>query len=287
MTDFVKIHAGIWSPFDRHLFKPKASEPAECTVWECQIPTECSFLKLKQCINHNIFGPRCVYGKKTCEVGPTKRSRKCSEWVNNKREEYKDIRGKISAAPPVKIAKVGEYIYLPYAHMDMNVAVPFRAHSDIFISGIPFIAVEKFTLEVIKSIVSYHPRALMGGEITSYQSEVVPKFVKDLSEVFPNLYAELIRDCPEFTIKNTSAVGRKALLTTLLPGNVNISNIIWKWDGSSLSTNDEKKVLFLNIDDRNGIKSFKTLTITVVPTDETVVQVYSDDQVTDKTVFVD
>ena len=282
------IHARIWSPFDKHLFKARANEPAECKISYCEIPEQCSLLKLGQCINNTIMGPKCPYGHVKREIGPTKRAKGCSSWIIKQKEQFKDVLDKLGNYPSSKIVEVGEYIYLPYPHADMNKEVPFLSHNLILVSGQPFVKKELFTIDVIISIISFRPYAMMGGEIRDYQKEIVPKFIIDLQEVFPKLYYELIKIRPDLAIKEKNFVGRKALLATVFsPSDVDMGGDIWKWNGEYLETTDKKKLLFSNIEDRNGCNAMESVSIKVVPTKDAVTKIINNNQVSSETQFVD
>jgi len=281
------IHAWVWSPYDRHLFKPKASDPAECTVFYCQIPESCPLLKEGQCIHKQIFGSRCPYGYVRKEAGPTKRSKKCFEWIKQKKELHAAILGKIKGSPPYRMVEIGEYVYLPYSHADLNKDVPFLRHNLYLTVGSPYVKREAFTIEVIKSMVSFRPQALMGGEIRDYQTKIVPKFVDDLRECYPQLYYQLVDALPQYALKERNFVGRKALLFTVLPSNVDMGGDVWKWDGASLELNDPKKLLFSHIENRNGSNAIKSISIKVVPNEDAVTKILRNDQVSNETRFVD
>jgi hypothetical protein len=180
--------------------------------------------------------------------------------------------------------RIGDYVWLPHDHADMNTAVPFLKHSAIFISGIPFIKVEDFTLDVVKSIVTFRPRSLMGETIASYQKDVVPKFVDQIQEEFPELYAGLVEALPQYAIKEKNYVGRKALLCTVEAGEVQIGHKKWNWDKSQLTSIDETGIL-LGITNCNN--SNAVLSLIIVPKRDAVVTITRNDQVTKWTEFLD
>jgi hypothetical protein len=281
------IHARVWSPLERHLFKFSSKEKAECRVFYCEIPDRCPLLKMGQCIHNLIWGPRCPHGYTSLDEGPTKRARGCSSWVAKRREEFKDVLDKASGTPSDKMVEIGEYIYLPYAHADLNKDVPFLRHNLYLMSGQPFVKKELFTIDVVLSIISFRPHAMMGGEITDYRLKIIPKFIVDLQEVFPRLYDQLIDKKPELAIKEKNYVGRKALLITVLPGEVKMGEDSWTWDGKHLETTNSKKLLFSNIEDRNGRGAMESISIKVVPTKDAVTKIHNNAQVSKETQFVD
>ena len=151
---FKAIHAHVFNPKNA-LFKFGRSEPAKCTVYYCEKSETCPLLKKGQCINNSFLGPKCVYGYRRSEEGFTPRSQKFGKWISDKKEEHKDILNRADGYVPDKMVEIGEYLYLPYAHMDMNERVPFLKHSALFVSGQPFIKKDIFNIELIKTIVDF------------------------------------------------------------------------------------------------------------------------------------
>lgn len=281
------IHARVWSPLERHLFKFSSKEKAECRVYYCEIPDQCPLLKMGQCIHSIVWGPRCPHGHVSLEEGPTKRARGCSSWVAKRKEQFKGVLDKVSGTPSEKMVEIGEYIYLPYAHADLNKNVPFLQHNLYLMSGQPFVKKELFTIDVVISIITFCPFALMGGEITDYRKKIVPKFIMDLQEVFPKLYAQLIDKRPDLEIKEKNFVGRMALLSTVLPSQVDMDGKPWNWDGKMLTTHDQSRLLFAGIYNRNRNSAMESISIEIVPTKEAVTKILNNSQVTDQTQFVD
>ena len=284
------IHAQIWSPLDKSLFKHPARDPATCRVFYCEKADTCSLLKKGQCIHSGFLSPKCPHGYVSGESGPTKASRKCGVWVAEQRKKYGQYIGKVSASPPDKMVEIGDWVYLPYAHLDMNDGIPILGKSSLFISGKPFIKKEEFTISVITCIVNFRPQALMGGEIKSYQSEVVPKFLAHLEEVYPEKYKELLEANPtyveRFKLTTKSYIGRVALLKTTKPALIDIGKHTFQWTGTVLNS-VKFDTLWIDIVDENRTKAIETINVTVVPTDKTVIKIHSNDQVDKNTVFVD
>jgi len=284
------IHAEIWSPLDKSIFKWKASDPATCKVFYCSMADTCPLLKKKQCINDTIIGPRCVYGYVSNDTGPTKRAKKCYAWVQEQRKKYGHLIGKIISSPPNKMAHIGEWVYVPYSHLDMNANIPIKAHSSLFISGSPFIKFTDFTIDTITKIVNFRPYSLAGGEITDYQLKEVPKFLSHLSEVFPLLYKQLLEANPQYVEKykltSISYIGRKALLKTINPSVVEFGKHTFNWDGTQLKS-IQFDTLWIDIVDETQRRSIDKIDVTIVPSDKTIVKIVSNDQINPDTIFVD
>jgi hypothetical protein len=284
------IHVQIWSPLDKSIFKFPAQDPAECTVFYCDKADTCQLLKRGQCINKLIWGPKCPHGYVRQENGPTKKSKNCASWVAEKRKEFSHLIGKVQGTPPHKIAEVGDWIYIPYAHVDMNKDLPIERHSSLFVSGTPFLRKESFTIPVIQSIVNFRPMSLMGGEITSYQKEEIPKFLIHLEEAFPDLYNQLLDTNPHYVTRynlvKKSYVGRTALLKTTKAATLQIGKHTFEWNGNVL-TSLKFDPLWIDVKDQNGCKAIEQINVSIVPTDTATIKIESNDQVSPDTVFVD
>lgn len=278
------ISVTVWSPTDKNFFKSDKNAKAECTFFYCANDNCKLFLEHKQCVNNGLFGSQCPYGNRLRSVGPTSRSRKCISWAQTQRENFKQYLNKIEGTPPTKMAEVGEYLYLPYAFMSMNPKVPFVEHSSFGSVGKPFIKLEDFTVQIIREILNFRAMSLFGGEILDYRDKSIPTFLLHLKELYPAKYEEVIVDYPEFKVK--SNINRRALLSTVLPGEVILNKNRWMWNGETLSPIDDCVIIF-GLTDVNHRIAIKEMKVIVTPTDGAVVVIMRDDQVSDKTVFVD
>ena len=286
------IHASIYDPSSPSFFKSKANDRAKFKYITCSNCDACGLYKNKTCSLVPIIGwSRCPYGKYSEETGPTKRSQTLYKWVEKCKKQVEGV-GYLEY-PNKKMAIVGDYVYLPYAHMNLNKEVPFLEPGHLFSSGSAFIKVADFTVETINKIIDFHPYALMGGEILSYQHEELPKFMMHLREVIPNLFSNLIatrNDVIErFKLNVVNNVGRKALLKTVPPctyttkgsrdGNYRVT---WEWDGTTLST---KSPSIYN-SSWGEIKG-EVLNVTFKPAADAFITVENESQVGPDTVFLD
>lgn len=285
----VPIMAVVYDPSGPSLFKSSKNEPAKCTVYFCEKADTCPLLKVGQCINYGILGPKCPHGYLSQETGYSRRAKNFRSWINDRTEKWKDYK-RIKGYATKKLACVGDWIYLPYAHMDMNESVPFKGHSAAFVTGSPFLKPEDFTIENIEKIVNFRPHALFGGEITDYQRKEVPLFLLHLQESYPHLYKQLIEIHPEYitryAIEKRKSVGRKALLKTTNPAEVTVHKEKFQWDGKQLKSKTYRP-LFLNVNDINGREAIEEMETIITPTDTTAIIIENESQVTEKTVFVD
>ncbi|EGC75578.1 hypothetical protein HMPREF0490_00777 [Lachnospiraceae bacterium 6_1_37FAA] len=136
---------------------------------------------------------------------------------------------------------------------------------------------DDFTPEFVVELIKYKPYALMGGVISSYQKEYVPKFCDKLKRFMPNMYKNVYEIYPEIEqiVENIDYIGKRAKLITLLPGEVKLSTDVLEWDGELLHGKG-KQISFWKLDDEE---------VTIVPNKNTMVTIYDNSTVTEETEF--
>jgi len=279
------INAHIYDP-KNSFFKSSANEKSACTITSCSFEGECPLLKQGKCIHLGVFD-RCKFGMQRKEVGFTKRAAKYHQWISEKREKYSEILGAVKSAPK-KMVVIGDFIYLPYPHLNMNKLVPFEKHGHAFVSGDTFLSINAWNIGTIKEIISFRPQAMMGGEIISYQKETIPSFVQHLREEFPELYNQLEGEVPSVSELKVNYVGRKAYLKTCKPNSTFIKSPDkpsirqeWFWDDEKLTS--PSIMTFKPFE--GHIESSETV---VIPSDKTTIQITDNSQVKEgETIFVD
>jgi len=264
------VHANVYDP-SRSIFKGSNNDKAECQTIDCSNHENCELLKRGECaIRSGLFGGSCPHGKYHKETGYTRRARAFHGWISERKEKYKGV---AFLDAPKRLGSVGDAIYLPYPHMKDAVGL---------FSDNLFIPLSQFTVENVKRLCERRPQAMMGGEITSYQAEIVPKFVMHLSESMPKLYTELCKTYPRAAklMAEHSNIGRKALLSTVVPNGGVLTDIHggnWIWDGEYL-TMTNRKASFMLVDHSE---------VRIKPIEGETVKICSEHQVSSKTVFVD
>lgn len=281
------IYASIYDPSISIFFKAKANEKAECRTIQCSNSDKCGLFARGECVlRDTLLGSRCPYGYATLIKGPTRRAKGYRKWMEERKEFHKDHFVKLGS-PTVKMTIVGDHVYLPYAHMNMNEGVPFLSHGRLFSTGSHFMLWKDFTVEIILKMVDYRPQALMGGEITSYQKETVPKLLTHLKEIFPELYERTITERPGLSGVSRSNIGRQAFIHSLRPGVVvtkyhkenKLETQHWTWDGEYLSSDDARMSF--------PIVGYERCEIHLVPKPNETVEITHDDQVDDNTRYKD
>jgi len=268
----------------KSLFKQFANSKAESETIFCKLD-KCPLRDAETCTWGPVLGyDKCPYGKVSKQFGPTKRAKSFRAWINEQKALYPGI-GKLGS-PANKLAFIGEYVYMPYAHMDMNKEIPFLVHSHVFQSGCAFVPSSAWTLTTVLSLLDFKPMAMMGGQITQYQKESVPRFLAHLREADKEMWQALIKERPTLDVP-PDHVGRKALLSTLNnpieweTGHKDY-NVRWRWDGSVLCT----KGLHAYNSTWGGIK-LESLELRGVPVSTVHIKVQDNSWVNSETQFAD
>lgn len=201
----------------------------------CDRAEECSLYKSGKCFNVTTFlGLRCPIGdRRSVDVG-TKQSK---AFRNMKVQVRADpLYAKLNYPSDEYIGRIGDDAYLcpPFVKIEdwngrLNVSDPGFGCNWIIVKR------ETLTPENLNRICSYRPRSLMGNTITNYQEKTVPNFLRQLSQLFPDEYAALIAEYPEYAGKKPSFVGRIAKLATCNPACEYIDgNSVFRMDGDWL-----------------------------------------------------
>lgn len=280
------VNASVYDPADS-IFKSSRNDRSECKILMCNNSENCQLFARKECAQLAVMSSTsCPYGKRNFEQGPTRRAATYSKWIRERKERHKDVLRKLGSYN-AKLAVVGDYIFLPYPHMNMGEHLPFLSKGGFMSSGSNFIPKESFTPEVVVKLIQYTPQAMMGGTITSYQKDVVPKFIKHLQESMPDMFDDVAKIYPEINerLAEYTFVGREAYLHSLKPGTIvhkyhdtpKLATQDWLWDGEYL-TSTNTSISF-------SIVSYDEIEIKIKPQTDVTVEITSDEQVDVNTKF--
>lgn len=277
MSDKQLIGVMVVDPTQPGLFRRASrKERAQFHRVTCSCET-CPLLKNRQCVMIGLMAPSCPYGQVVTEAGPTARAGSFLSWLSE-RKSIEKLVGWLTRAPD-KLAFIGDYVYLPYTHMRGNKQVPWRG---------AFLKREDWTIETIRSIVTFVPRAIWTGDVISeYQSSQIPTFVQHIREVDYEMWKLITSEFPEFEQK-TVVVGRMAVIKTLKP-NIFIRidkhrsyPVDWHWDGEKLTTKSKSAYN----ETWGGIPAGK-IELSMIPGDSDSVIVQDASWVSEATVFID
>jgi hypothetical protein len=291
------IKADIHDP-RRYTSDPWKSRPASITKIFCTAE-KCDLRDRGFCTMAPIFGWfRCPHAEVESEEGPSRRSKKIGPWITQKKTENAEMLALPFRDHGSRMGVCGDYVFFPYAHADYgNKVVPFLCASTVFSKGQPFLKLSDFTAENMLAIIDHRPHALMGGEITSYQTEVVPKILAHLREDFPKMWETLCVLRPSLAGTVIKNVGRKAYLKTLNASKESPLEILfkneceggraypvkWIFDGETLTTSSPHAYQ----DTWGKISLPETVSVRMVPSNKTVIVVQSESWVCEKTKFAD
>lgn len=275
-----EISAWVWNPANS-IFKENKNEKALGYVFLCDSHESCELYAKGQCLLPDI---KCPYGRKTKEVGYSRRAQGFGSWISTFKKNHKEVINK-SLSMPKKMVYVGDYVYLPISFLDLHRTYDTIEWGGMLSADKYVIKKEMFTAEFIaNNIIKVIPRAWLGGTIRDYQEREVPKFITWLKELDKPLFEEVKKLCPDDKrFEFISNVGRKAKIHTLTP-NVGIYTDIhggeWTWDGEYI-TSYNCHASFCLVETRN-IEECK-----IRPTKDAVAKVTDDDQVNENTEFID
>lgn len=213
IEEYKAINFTYYNPYNS-VFNAGKSDRERVTIYFCKNLENCDAYKREKCVMQNGFGHRCPYGKVERKEGFTKAARKCGELIRNMQSKYGEI---AYATKDLRfVCYIGDYVYLNLPHL-INYSNSIRDNK-FFIDN-DIIRRENFTPEFLVELIKYQPRALMGGVISSYQKEDMPKFCTQLKRYVPDMYENVKKIYPEIEslIENVNYVGKRAKLITLLP----------------------------------------------------------------------
>ena len=213
------------------------------------------------------------YFKVKYTEGRTKNARSHGDIVRKFKKNYPKLQDKLkSTAPTTKLLNFGDYIFINLLFIN-NYVNPIVNKENWY--NEQYIKKEFFNEEFIRELIDYRPLDLFNHrEITNYQKEELPEFLRALSLFDNELYNKSTKGTA-FEDKPISYIGLKARLNTLKPGKVlykyNFTKDEFSWDGELLSRTKK-------LDDGS--------TLLVKPSSEATVEIVDNKTVSSGTVFI-
>ena len=268
MTEEI-IYAKIDDPMRRGMVSKK-SDKAKLHLISCSNKDACDLYKKGTCHYRSYNVKRkCPYGERKLLIGYTQRAKKYSSWVLKKQEEYKEELKSDIGRPAKKLARVGEYIYLPYSFLHTYI----NSMTDEL-----FLPRKEFNENFLNNLLEYIPRSLSGTEIKEFRREILPKIIKHIQEDFPELFKLISkREKVKEILSQFTVIGRKALVSTLKVG-ARVKNK-WVWDGNYL-VNSRFDVLVSPV-------KYEKAECKIKPKEGEVIEITSKNQVTEETEFIE
>lgn len=245
----------------------------------CDHAEECSTYKKGKCFCVTTpFGIECPIGTVSFVDGGLKNSKAYSRIWSSAKEN--PCYHKLYYPYHEYITCIGQkaFITIPYVRIEEQGEKLF-CYDPGFRMNRLLVDEDKLTPENIKRICEYQPHAMMGGVIEDYQKKSVPLFLNQLSKTFPERFQEFVKAEPDYEIKTPDYVGRRAKLLTCNRSEVYFDNKQnqFRFDGDWLVC--EKY--------RSSFTPFgsSTAEIRIKATEDMVVKITNNNQVTWETVF--
>lgn len=205
--------------------------PERAEVINCERCAECSLYKEGKCLL--VTAPfvyyRCPYGKMQEVKGYTSRAAKYREW--HKKWISDETYGKLNSVGSVYFAEIGDYYFIKPTYFCIRprnekdnwetsyidkeekqwAAVRLARTYNLFKK-------EELTVKLLNDLLRYKPHAVMGGEIKDYQEKIVPFIVQDIKKIAPELFANLIKEYPDYENRIPDYKNRYAYIRTLKAG---------------------------------------------------------------------
>ena len=277
-----KINVMLYGGFDK-----KTKNRAE--IIYCDKCEECSLYSRGLCLNVTaLFSPRCKFGKTSTEHGYTQRAAKRYTFDSKHRNDEKygvlkhpndwsvELVGDTVLFNLVyAIAEKKRYIYNEWKNTDEY----FVNECGFSVGNVSYVDKSELTTDLIKKMVSYDARSMMGGRIEAYSNKIVPNILDGIRKKLPEIYEKFVLEYPEYKDIAPNYVGRIAKISTLSDGIKLYSNGgVFEKCGDKLIS-EEYKSTFLPF---NGRKAKVEIPIT----DNMTYKIEYNSQVNENTEFV-
>jgi len=220
-----KINVNLYG--GKSLFGGKES-PLEADEICCDKYKKCSFYSDGKCLRCRSFlQPKCKFGKNAVTKGYTSRAAKYYDF--KKKYTSDEYYNKLSY-PSDLAALIDDVLYLnlKYTLVRKRTENDDRWGKEVngclisevgFCSGDTWIPISEATNDLLYSIFSYRPCAMMGGVISDYQAKVVPDVLMSLKKCAPKIYSGFVSKYPQYDLA-PNYVGKYAYIKTMTNGSI-------------------------------------------------------------------
>ena len=247
----------------------------------CDRAGECSAYKKGECFCVTTpFGVRCGIGHVTCVDGCTKQS-KTYHRVWKEAKAHPNY-GKLKHPHHAMVTRIGNDVFLtlPYIWLEEGGNNQIWCHDPHFSTNRLLTSSDRLTPENIKRICEFRPHSMMGGVIVAYQLDTVPMFLHQLRGLFPEKFAAFEKAFPDFEIKAPNWIGRRAKLATCN------RDMEYKDGSRGVFHFEGDEIVCDSFDSAFLPFNAKKAKIRIQLSDEMVVEITDNNQVTEETVFV-
>lgn len=208
--------------------EPLRSETIYCDSYEnCSLYKEGKCLK---CAALSAFTANCPVGKVEHQKGYTSRAKKY--WDFKEKATGDESYNKLNYPSNCDFAVLGGnilFFHLCYVSVYKPNERQLKENPYLLTNGysvddrslnnaFSYVAKEDVTMELLRRIFTYKPRAMFGGVIDDYQEKVVPNVLKSMQKLVPDIYNEFVKTYPEFADRLPDYRGRYAYISSLRDG---------------------------------------------------------------------
>ena len=274
------------------IFKGTSKDREYVKIFYCDRKDECTAYQHGTCVLLNgLWGHGCPNGRVQKIEGYTKYASKYGDLLYKYKTQYKDQCYALELIKHVECLGNYWYLNLPWLDCTHNARFKFDdekareyqcSMTNYFKERIVdenLVKAEDFTVEFITRLLDFRPTSYMAGVITDYADKKLPQFCYDLRKYYPSIYEEVkaVRPDIEGLANQVTFKGKRAKLLTLNPGKVKVNTMTFDWDGKQIITTADKAHMWGNL---------KDACVTIVPTENSVVEIIDDNTVNDDTEFV-
>ena len=246
----------------------------------CEHAEECSAYKKGQCFGKTSFlSPRCKFANIQKVDGGTRRSK--AYYTVSSKAKADPSYAKLTYPNNSYMAKIddGMLLFFPFISIK-NDGEKIICNHPGFGRNCVFIENDKITVENIAKICNFRPKPMFGnGEIEGYRSRVIPMFLRELKQVMPEFYAELIEKNKELAELIPDYKGKMAKLSTINRNCIiNRNGCKFEFDGDYIACKNYKSA-FLPF-------GADAVEMRIRINDDLRVEITDNEQVTDETEFL-
>lgn len=247
----------------------------------CDHAGECSAYQNGKCFCVTVlFGVECPFGRVGRIDGGTKQSK--AYWQVRDNAKKNECYNKLEYPRNNLITRIGDKAFLTITHIrvEQSDSGEIWCKDPMLGNNKLMVDIEALTPPNLMKICSFRPQAFMGGEIEKYQKEVVPKFLYQLSKLFPDEYKAFREAYPEYEASTPNFVGMTAKISTCSKECEYRSNGNWfRVEDGYLVCSNYSGSLFMPFGAKEGELRIKL-------SDDLKVTITNNQQVTEETEFV-
>ena len=220
---FTKINIGLYGDGKKSKYKAREIYCENCD--KCGLYKDGTCLRVVRGFSDN----NCKYGRIRVIDGYTTRAQKCSSWLSGVRNS--EYYHKLDYPDNAYAAIIGDFVWLNLIYTEIWERTKENRRCEYerlgwqvserrgFSTGACFVPKSALTPELLERALTFRPHALMGGEIETYRTKIVPQVITDLRKICPELIAKVLEINPALDVAE-NYIGRKVYINSLKVGTV-------------------------------------------------------------------